>query len=160
MVNKNYIAGRRFEYKVKKYYEDKGYTVLRTSGSHGFADLIAVRNEGSLKREKVFIPNKLIQYMIFEAVKVLDAKTFLSNLTEKAYILGDTQDFNKILSASGFKISEDKTWVDKDGKNLEANDGTSIKSKEIGAIKSPHSPITILKKNLSSLSTEMIKEES
>ena len=50
MVNKNYIAGRRFEYKVKKYYEDKGYTVLRTSGSHGFADLIAVRNKESLKR--------------------------------------------------------------------------------------------------------------
>ena len=43
MVNKNYIAGRRFEYKVKKYYEDKGYTVLRTSGSHGFADLIAIK---------------------------------------------------------------------------------------------------------------------
>ena len=50
MVNKNYIAGRRVEYKVKKYYEDKGYTVLRTSGSHGFADLIAVRNKESLKR--------------------------------------------------------------------------------------------------------------
>ena len=43
MVNKNYIAGRRFEYKVKKYYENKGYTVLRTSGSHGFADLVAVK---------------------------------------------------------------------------------------------------------------------
>lgn len=44
MTNKNYIAGRRFEYKVKKYYENKGYTVLRTSGSHGFADLVAVKN--------------------------------------------------------------------------------------------------------------------
>ncbi len=44
MANKNYIAGRNFEYKVKKYYESKGFTVLRTSGSHGFADLIAVRN--------------------------------------------------------------------------------------------------------------------
>ena len=44
MVNKNYIAGRNFEYKVKKYYEKQGYTVLRTSGSHGFADLIAIRN--------------------------------------------------------------------------------------------------------------------
>ena len=50
MVNKNYIAGRRFEYKVKKYYENKGYTVLRTSGSHGFADLIAVRNGVNPKR--------------------------------------------------------------------------------------------------------------
>lgn len=44
MVNKNYIAGRNFEYKVKKYYENQGFTVLRTSGSHGFADLIAVKN--------------------------------------------------------------------------------------------------------------------
>lgn len=50
MVNKNYIAGRRFEYKVKKYYEKQGYTVLRTSGSHGFADLIVVRNGVNPKR--------------------------------------------------------------------------------------------------------------
>ena len=42
MVNKNYIAGRNFEYKVKKYYENQGFTVLRTSGSHGFADLVAI----------------------------------------------------------------------------------------------------------------------
>ena len=45
MVNKNYIAGRRFEYKVKHLLERKGYTVLRTSGSHGFADLVAVKND-------------------------------------------------------------------------------------------------------------------
>ena len=44
MTNRNYERGRRFEYKVKKYYENKGYTVLRTSGSHGFADLVAVKN--------------------------------------------------------------------------------------------------------------------
>ena len=44
MANKNYIAGRNFEYKVKKYYEKQGFIVLRTSGSHGFADLIAVKN--------------------------------------------------------------------------------------------------------------------
>ncbi len=51
MVNKNYIAGRNFEYKVKKYYEKKGFTVLRMSGSHGFADLIAVKNI------KIFLTN-------------------------------------------------------------------------------------------------------
>ncbi len=45
MVNKNYQSGRRFEYKVKKLYEKAGYTVLRTSGSHGFADLIAVKQD-------------------------------------------------------------------------------------------------------------------
>jgi len=44
MVNKKYQAGRRFEYAVKKYLEGKGYIVLRTAGSHGFADLVALGN--------------------------------------------------------------------------------------------------------------------
>ena len=55
MVNKNYQSGRRFEYKVKKYYENKGYTVLRTSGSHGFADLVAIKNDA---RTIIFIQCK------------------------------------------------------------------------------------------------------
>lgn len=40
MPNKNYLAGRRLEYEVKKDYEDCGNIVLRTAGSHGFADLV------------------------------------------------------------------------------------------------------------------------
>jgi len=44
MVNKQYQRGRRFEYKVKKLLEDNGFIVLRTSGSHGFADLVALRD--------------------------------------------------------------------------------------------------------------------
>lgn len=43
MSNKNYVKGRAFEYKRKKAWERDGYIVLRTSGSHGFADLIAVK---------------------------------------------------------------------------------------------------------------------
>ena len=42
---KRYVKGRRFEYKTKKEYEDKGYIVFRTAGSHGLVDLIAVRND-------------------------------------------------------------------------------------------------------------------
>lgn len=42
-MNKNYVAGRNFEYQRRKVWEKLGYTVLRTAGSHGFADLIAVR---------------------------------------------------------------------------------------------------------------------
>lgn len=42
MVNKNYVSGRAKEYRIKKQFEDKGYIVLRTAGSHGFADLIAI----------------------------------------------------------------------------------------------------------------------
>ena len=42
MPNKNYLSGRRKEYKVKKKFERQGYIVLRTAGSHGFADLVAI----------------------------------------------------------------------------------------------------------------------
>lgn len=43
MANSNYIAGRAFEYEVKKAYEKEGYKVLRTAGSHGEFDLVAYR---------------------------------------------------------------------------------------------------------------------
>jgi len=33
MVNKNYVNGRRFEYKVKKYLEKMGFLVMRTAGT-------------------------------------------------------------------------------------------------------------------------------
>lgn len=55
MVNKEYIKGRKKEYKIKKDYENMGYIVLRTAGSHGFADLIAV---DKLSKEIVFIQAK------------------------------------------------------------------------------------------------------
>ena len=88
MVNKNYIAGRRFEYKVKKYYENKGYTVLRTSGSHGFADLVAIKNDA---RIIIFIqcknrkPTKqeTKEFEEFSWLNVVDMQTWI--LTEMVY---------------------------------------------------------------------------
>lgn len=44
MVNKNYVNGRRFEYKVKKYLEKMGFLVMRTAGSHSPFDLVAVES--------------------------------------------------------------------------------------------------------------------
>jgi Holliday junction resolvase len=43
-----YQKGRRFEYQFKKFLEKQGYIVLRTAGSHGFADLIAVGKDGEV----------------------------------------------------------------------------------------------------------------
>lgn len=48
MPNKNYLAGRRFEYKVAKEYRDLGWTVLRTAGSKGPFDLVAVSQDGAV----------------------------------------------------------------------------------------------------------------
>ena len=42
MVNVNYRRGRAKEYRTRDKFREKGFIVLRTSGSHGFADLIAI----------------------------------------------------------------------------------------------------------------------
>ncbi len=42
MPNSNYNRGRRFEWKVKKAWENMGFLVFRTAGSKSDFDLIAV----------------------------------------------------------------------------------------------------------------------
>lgn len=42
MSETNYQKGRRLEYRVKKHFEDKGYLVIRSAGSHSPIDLIAI----------------------------------------------------------------------------------------------------------------------
>ena len=39
--NKNYTNGRALEYEVMKELKGKGFTALRTAGSHGVADIVA-----------------------------------------------------------------------------------------------------------------------
>lgn len=56
MPNTNYLRGRNFEYKVKKYLQEQGYHVLRTAGSHGMYDLIAIKFE--LQPSIIFIQCK------------------------------------------------------------------------------------------------------
>lgn len=45
MPNSRYVKGRKKEYRIKKEYEKAGWIVLRTAGSHGFADLVAIHIE-------------------------------------------------------------------------------------------------------------------
>jgi len=44
-MNKFYIKGRNFEYKVKKFFEEKGFKVFRSAGSKTLIDLIAINKE-------------------------------------------------------------------------------------------------------------------
>ena len=43
MPNKAYRHGYAFELRVKKYLQSSGFYVVRSSGSHGTADLVAMR---------------------------------------------------------------------------------------------------------------------
>ena len=42
MVNKNYQSGRAFEYRVKEFLEQHGFFVMRSAGSKGKIDLVAI----------------------------------------------------------------------------------------------------------------------
>jgi Holliday junction resolvase len=42
-MNKNYRAGRAFEYEVVEHWRERGYDSIRTAGSHGLYDVIAFR---------------------------------------------------------------------------------------------------------------------
>ena len=46
MVNRNYVNGRAFEYKIVKMMRSKGYVATRTPGSHGVFDVWAFNEEG------------------------------------------------------------------------------------------------------------------
>lgn len=47
--NANYIAGRAFEYERMAHYKSLGYEVMRTAGSHGKFDIIAISPLGSVE---------------------------------------------------------------------------------------------------------------
>lgn len=53
-MNKNYVSGRNFEYRVATIFRRKGYYVTRSAGSHGVADLVAVKRG----RKPVFLQCK------------------------------------------------------------------------------------------------------
>lgn len=75
MPNKNYVKGRAKEYKIKRDFTKRGYTVLRTAGSHGFADLVAVRSDGKIK----FIQCKPDNFSKTEEQKLLDQWEIFNN---------------------------------------------------------------------------------
>ena len=59
MPNRNYVKGRAFEYRVKKFLESKGYFVMRAYGSKGLFDLVGIPPPAT--HEKAFNFPYLIQ---------------------------------------------------------------------------------------------------
>lgn len=86
MPNKNYLRGRRLEWQVKKDYEAAGYKVMRTAGSHGDFDLIAVY-EGSLLTGIVFIQCKVVKKttpgIVASLINEVKNNTTLRNITAR-----------------------------------------------------------------------------
>jgi len=72
MPNRNYEAGRRWEWTVMREWKKAGYKVLRTAGSHGDYDVIAVK----WGVYPAFIQCKVVQTEA-EATRLID--NFLEN---------------------------------------------------------------------------------
>ena len=88
MTNKNYISGRKFEYRVRDYFESIGYFVLRSAGSHTPVDLLAVNKKcgmiyliqckhGTNKISKIDIEK------LFKIAQYFDASIAIVATTEK-----------------------------------------------------------------------------
>lgn len=80
MSNKNYQRGRAKEYRVKKKYEQCGYYVVRTAGSHGVCDLVAFGKAGNVlpiqvKPKSGYISplerKKIMEFEMFTNLKVI-----------------------------------------------------------------------------------------
>lgn len=89
-MNKAYIAGRNFEYKIKKLLEERGYVVLRTAGSHGPFDLVAIDSQHKtilLIQCKAYTSTQLKSQLLRESVvtvkEILLSKQDYKNLINK-----------------------------------------------------------------------------
>jgi Holliday junction resolvase len=61
MPNRQYKRGRALEYLMKDKLEKQGYFVVRAAGSHGVADIMAIKSY-SAGHEILFVSCKIPQY--------------------------------------------------------------------------------------------------
>jgi len=76
MSNKFYERGKNKEGRVKRKLQLQGYIVLRTAGSHGFADLIAIDKDLKVIR---FIQCKPRNFSDSEKEKLMSESDFCNN---------------------------------------------------------------------------------
>lgn len=81
MPNKNYLRGRRFEYERAKKLREFGHDVMRTAGSHGKFDLIAINPQNG--------DISLIQLKVTESSSNADrmVKKFRENPPYQPYVM-------------------------------------------------------------------------
>lgn len=96
-MNKNYQRGTRFERIIIQTLEKIGYSTLRTAGSHGFADVVAVNCnlvrfiQGKVTKDKI----RLSTYKP-DIAKILET-SIPENVTKELWIKRDREQVYKIL---------------------------------------------------------------
>lgn len=81
----NYQRGRALEYKIKNQLEEEGYLVLRTAGSHGLFDLIALDRPFQGKGVVRFIQLKRKR----EGEEIHDEVSYEAEVKEEFWVIPD-----------------------------------------------------------------------
>jgi Holliday junction resolvase len=87
-----YRKGARYEYYVKQLLEEKGYLVVRTAGSHGPFDLIAIDKE---KREILLVQVTKRRYLPAELKRRLASLAGTYAVKPVVYRLGEWIDLSQ-----------------------------------------------------------------
>lgn len=82
MVNRNYVKGRAFEYAVRKHYESKGYTVIRSAGSKGKIDLLAWKCACKAQEHFSFDESSKTACVLVDRIKAIQCKVYDSKATK------------------------------------------------------------------------------
>lgn len=87
MPNRNYLRGRAKEYREAAKLKAEGWTVLRTAGSHGFADLVAVKS--------------VQETGVYGEIRFIQVKKGKLSESERAALTRFLQTFNGVYRVSG-----------------------------------------------------------
>lgn len=97
-MNKNYMRGARFERSVIEYLEKFGFKTLRTAGSHGFTDVIAVgKNVVRFIQCKVTKSQKISFAAYADDIEKIINTPSPENTTRELWIKQDRKEPYKIL---------------------------------------------------------------
>ncbi|RKX60270.1 MAG: hypothetical protein DRP29_03015 [Thermodesulfobacteriota bacterium] len=97
-----YRLGRKLEYRIKKLLEEHGYEVIRSAGSHGRWDLVAIKDrivrliqvkKGKVQKHKVI---NLMPLLAQPALLIKEAWFYIPRGGIKI-VRNDGMDWNKIL---------------------------------------------------------------
>ena len=87
MPNRNYLKGRAKEYRTMRKYEKLGYICLRTAGSHGFADIIAIKHGIDSLNDIIFIQCKPKNYSQRDTDRLYAEHRWITEISHVKFIV-------------------------------------------------------------------------
>ena len=112
MPNKNYNSGRSFEYRIKKWLEERGWLCCRTAGSHSPFDIIAMACGQTLAIQCKY--NSKVTKTELQELIDLKCKTDPERFDNICFIVAEGKSREKTVFFEVPYIDTGKRWVIRD----------------------------------------------